>query len=122
MEFKSCSEEVMDQASLMALLLLQLPLFGFPFQKRMSLTSSKMRKKDRRYVRIYQIHIITLSTHSLEHFRDKVEKQCAFAVQWDVLSSGNPVSSVARISTGMDPGNCISIIQVTPSILLCIYS
>ncbi|KAL8532287.1 hypothetical protein ACS0TY_008764 [Phlomoides rotata] len=31
--------------------------------------------------------------------------------QWDVLSSGNPVSSVARISTGTNPGNCISIIQ-----------
>ncbi|KAK4430476.1 Homeobox-leucine zipper protein ROC8 [Sesamum alatum] len=32
-------------------------------------------------------------------------------VQWDVLSSGNPVNAVAHISTGTHPGNCISIIQ-----------
>ncbi|KAK6154095.1 hypothetical protein DH2020_013734 [Rehmannia glutinosa] len=32
-------------------------------------------------------------------------------VQWDVLSSGNPVNAVARISTGTHPGNCLSIIQ-----------
>ncbi|XP_057783989.1 homeobox-leucine zipper protein ROC8-like [Salvia miltiorrhiza] len=31
--------------------------------------------------------------------------------QWDILSSGNPVSSIARISTGPNSGNCISIIQ-----------
>lgn len=34
-------------------------------------------------------------------------------LQWDVLSSGNPVNAVACIPTGTDPGNCISIIQVT---------
>ncbi|KAL8477711.1 hypothetical protein ACS0TY_029853 [Phlomoides rotata] len=31
--------------------------------------------------------------------------------QWDVLSAGNPVNAVARISTGTDPGNCIAIMQ-----------
>ncbi|KAK6125911.1 hypothetical protein DH2020_040348 [Rehmannia glutinosa] len=29
----------------------------------------------------------------------------------DILSSGNPVNAIAHISTGIDPGNCISIIQ-----------
>ncbi|KAJ4706850.1 Homeobox-leucine zipper protein [Melia azedarach] len=32
-------------------------------------------------------------------------------VQWDVLSNGNPVNEIARISTGAHPGNCISIIR-----------
>ncbi|KAL8472383.1 hypothetical protein ACS0TY_029553 [Phlomoides rotata] len=31
--------------------------------------------------------------------------------QWDVLSAGNPVNAIARISTGTDPGNCIAIMQ-----------
>nr|CAD1827139.1 unnamed protein product [Ananas comosus var. bracteatus] len=31
--------------------------------------------------------------------------------QWDVLSSGNPVQEVARISNGSDPGNCISLLR-----------
>ncbi|GFP82392.1 homeobox-leucine zipper protein roc8 [Phtheirospermum japonicum] len=31
--------------------------------------------------------------------------------QWDVLSSGNPANAIAHISTGTNPGNCISIIQ-----------
>ncbi|KAL8476438.1 hypothetical protein ACS0TY_028926 [Phlomoides rotata] len=32
--------------------------------------------------------------------------------QWDVLSAGNPVNAIARISTGSDPGNCIAIMQI----------
>ncbi|GLU10609.1 hypothetical protein SLE2022_274010 [Rubroshorea leprosula] len=32
-------------------------------------------------------------------------------VQWDVLSSRNPVTEIAHISTGINSGNCISIIQ-----------
>ncbi|GLT57689.1 hypothetical protein SLA2020_306430 [Shorea laevis] len=32
-------------------------------------------------------------------------------VQWDVLSCGNPVSEIAHISTGFNPGNFISIIR-----------
>ncbi|KAL3613369.1 hypothetical protein CASFOL_042782 [Castilleja foliolosa] len=31
--------------------------------------------------------------------------------QWDVLSNGNPVNATAHVSTGTNPGNCISIIQ-----------
>ncbi|KAJ6684120.1 hypothetical protein OIU85_007777 [Salix viminalis] len=31
--------------------------------------------------------------------------------QWDILSNGNPVHEISRISNGADPGNCISIIQ-----------
>ncbi|PIN23476.1 Transcription factor PHOX2/ARIX, contains HOX domain [Handroanthus impetiginosus] len=31
--------------------------------------------------------------------------------QWDVLANGNPVKAIARISTGSDPRNCISIVQ-----------
>lgn len=40
--------------------------------------------------------------------------------QWDVLSSGNPVQEVARISNGSDPGNCISLLRV--SLLSCVFS
>lgn len=32
--------------------------------------------------------------------------------QWDALSSGIPLSEIARIPTGNHPGNCVSIIQV----------
>ncbi|XAR73608.1 hypothetical protein NMG60_11007633 [Bertholletia excelsa] len=32
-------------------------------------------------------------------------------IQWDVLSSGNPVQEIARISSGSHPGNCVSILQ-----------
>ncbi|KAI3451346.1 hypothetical protein Pfo_008011 [Paulownia fortunei] len=39
-------------------------------------------------------------------FRDEKKR-----AQWDILSSGNPVNAIAHISTGTDPGNCISIIQ-----------
>ncbi|KAL7104189.1 hypothetical protein ACP275_08G228200 [Erythranthe tilingii] len=39
-------------------------------------------------------------------FRDEKKR-----AQWDILSSGNPVNAIARISTGADPGNCISVIQ-----------
>ncbi|KAJ6867641.1 hypothetical protein NC652_038758 [Populus alba x Populus x berolinensis] len=31
--------------------------------------------------------------------------------QWDILSNGNPVREISRISNGADPGNCISIIR-----------
>ncbi|CAA0809376.1 Homeobox-leucine zipper protein HDG8 [Striga hermonthica] len=39
-------------------------------------------------------------------FRDEKKR-----AQWDVLSSGNPINTIARVSTGVDLGNCISIIQ-----------
>ncbi|KAJ6960766.1 homeobox-leucine zipper protein HDG11-like [Populus alba x Populus x berolinensis] len=38
----------------------------------------------------------------------KAEKSRA---QWDILSNGNPVREISRISNGADPGNCISIIR-----------
>ncbi|KAL3630382.1 hypothetical protein CASFOL_023366 [Castilleja foliolosa] len=50
---------------------------------------------------------LPLSKENLFEFL-KDEKNRA---QWDVLSSGNPVNEMARILTGTNPGNCISIIQ-----------
>ncbi|CAK7338805.1 unnamed protein product [Dovyalis caffra] len=32
-------------------------------------------------------------------------------LQWDILSNGNPVHEISRISNGANPGNCISIIR-----------
>ncbi|XAR73609.1 hypothetical protein NMG60_11007634 [Bertholletia excelsa] len=47
-----------------------------------------------------------------DFFRDENNR-----IQWDVLSSGNPVQEIARISisSGSHPGNCVSILQ--PSVL-----
>ncbi|KAK4411929.1 Homeobox-leucine zipper protein HDG11 [Sesamum angolense] len=50
---------------------------------------------------------LPISNENLFNFFKDEKKR----VQWDVLSSGNPVNAVARISTGAHPGNCISIIQ-----------
>ncbi|KZV41111.1 hypothetical protein F511_09307 [Dorcoceras hygrometricum] len=41
-----------------------------------------------------------------DFFRDEKNR-----AQWDVLSNGNTSNEIAHISTGMHPGNCISIIQ-----------
>ncbi|TVU04306.1 hypothetical protein EJB05_50122 [Eragrostis curvula] len=35
--------------------------------------------------------------------------------QWDVLSHGNPVQEVSRITNGANPGNCISLLRGVPS-------
>ncbi|KAJ8752159.1 hypothetical protein K2173_003767 [Erythroxylum novogranatense] len=32
-------------------------------------------------------------------------------LQWDILTNGNPVHEIGHISTGNDPGNCISLIR-----------
>lgn len=50
---------------------------------------------------------LPLSKENLFNFFKDEKKR----VEWDVLSSGNPVHAVARIPTGTDPENCISIIQ-----------
>ncbi|GJN00614.1 hypothetical protein PR202_ga17809 [Eleusine coracana subsp. coracana] len=34
--------------------------------------------------------------------------------QWDVLTHGNPVQEVSRITNGTDPGNCVSLLRVRP--------
>ncbi|KAG6394430.1 hypothetical protein SASPL_145014 [Salvia splendens] len=44
--------------------------------------------------------------HLFKFFTDEDKR-----AQWDILSSGNPVNSIARISTGENSGNCVSIIQ-----------
>ncbi|XP_051117799.1 homeobox-leucine zipper protein ROC8-like [Andrographis paniculata] len=46
------------------------------------------------------------SVDLFKFFKDEKKRS-----EWDVLASGNPINAVARISTGTDPGNCISIIQ-----------
>jgi homeobox-leucine zipper protein len=38
-------------------------------------------------------------------------------LQWDVLSHGNPVQEVSRIPNGSHPGNCISLLRVSISLL-----
>ncbi|EPS61621.1 hypothetical protein M569_13173, partial [Genlisea aurea] len=47
---------------------------------------------------------------SVQHLFDFFKDEKARA-KWDVLAGGNPVSSVAEIPTGTNPGNCITIIQ-----------
>ncbi|KAH6784556.1 hypothetical protein C2S52_009515 [Perilla frutescens var. hirtella] len=44
--------------------------------------------------------------HLFDFFTDEKKR-----AQWDILAGGNPVNAIARISTGTNSGNCISIIQ-----------
>lgn len=39
-----------------------------------------------------------------------------FFFQWDILSQGHSIKELARISTGEDPGNHLSLIQVNVSL------
>ncbi|KAK3131896.1 hypothetical protein QOZ80_6AG0513100 [Eleusine coracana subsp. coracana] len=38
--------------------------------------------------------------------------------QWDVLTHGNPVQEVSRITNGTDPGNCVSLLRGQNSMLI----
>nr|XP_023870350.1 homeobox-leucine zipper protein ROC8-like [Quercus suber] len=44
--------------------------------------------------------------HVFSFFREEKTR-----VQWDVLSSGNPVHEIARIASGAHPGKCVSVIR-----------